>query len=222
MALTVAGRVVPDPMEIWQDYARRTRTLHGYDLAGTGDPAILTASEVERTWIIASRISRKECVRLVNRAAGAPWAFVAVDADLADADPSRRGGLFDQAAALYWHFTTPHEAGLGPAKIHKVLHVKRPSVYPASMIHRYDGLACSVRPDKFLILVFGAGVASGPAVASGGRRFHGRPGGSFLGGRDGTSGSWRRQGEDPGERVGDLAVPRARTPRFSGAGGAGL
>ena len=130
MVLTVAGRVVPDPMEIWQDYSRRTRTLHGYDLAGTGDPAILTASEVERTRIIASRISRKECVRLVNRAAEAPWAFVAVDADLADADPSRRGGLFDQAAALYWHFTTPHEAGLGPAKIHKVLHVKRPSVYP--------------------------------------------------------------------------------------------
>ena len=114
MVLTVAGRVVPDPMEIWQDYARRTRTLHGYDLAGTGDPAILTASEVERTRIIASRISRKECVRLVNRAAEAPWALVAVDADLADADPSRRGGLFDQAAALYWHFTTPHEAGLGP------------------------------------------------------------------------------------------------------------
>jgi len=130
VVLTVAGRVVPDPMEIWQDYARRTRTLHGYDLAGTGDPAILTASEVERTRIIASRISRKECVRLVNRAAEAPWALVAVDADLADADPSRRGGLFDQAAALYWHFTTPHEAGLGPAKIHKVLHVKRPSVYP--------------------------------------------------------------------------------------------
>lgn len=130
MVLTVAGRVVPDPMEIWQDYARRTRTLHGYDLAGTGDPAILTASEVKRTRIIASRISRKECVRLVNRAAEAPWAFVAVDADLADADPSQRGGLFDQAAALYWHFTTPHEAGLGPAKIHKVLHLKRPSVYP--------------------------------------------------------------------------------------------
>jgi hypothetical protein len=117
-------------MEMWQDYARRTRTLHGYDLAGVGDPTSLTPSEVERTWIIASRISREECVRLVNRAANAPWACVAVDAHLADADPAQRSGLFDRAAALYWRFTTPHEAGLGVAKIHKVLHIKRPSFYP--------------------------------------------------------------------------------------------
>jgi hypothetical protein len=55
---------------------------------------------------------------------------VATDADLADADPSQRDGLFNKAASLYWHFTTPHEAGLGPAKVHKVLHIKRPCFYP--------------------------------------------------------------------------------------------
>jgi len=49
--------------------------------------------------------------------------------------PGQRGSsssraLFDNAAALYWHFTTPHQAGIGPAKIHKPLHVKRPWFYP--------------------------------------------------------------------------------------------
>ena len=53
-----------------------------------------------------------------------------MEADLASADPAQRGGLFDKAAALYWHFTIPHNAGIGPAKIHKVLHVKRPQFYP--------------------------------------------------------------------------------------------
>jgi hypothetical protein len=72
----------------------------------------LTEAEVERTWIVASRISRKECMRLISRASDAAWACVAVDAELANADPLVRGGLFDKAAALYWHFTTPHEAGV--------------------------------------------------------------------------------------------------------------
>jgi Family of unknown function (DUF6308) len=130
VALTIAGRVIGDPLEIWQGYADRARTLHGYDLADTGNPAALTEGEVARTRIIASRVSRDECARLLKRAANAPWGCVSIEADLAFADPAWRGGLFDNAATLYWHFTTPHEAGLGPAKIHKVLHVKRPRVYP--------------------------------------------------------------------------------------------
>jgi Family of unknown function (DUF6308) len=130
VALTIAERVIDDPLSIWRDYARRTRTLDEYDLTGPGDPGILTEGEVTRTRIIASRISRDECGHLLRRAAEAPWGCVSAEADLADADPARRDGLFDQAAALYWHFTTPHQTGLGPAKIHKVLHVKRPRIYP--------------------------------------------------------------------------------------------
>jgi hypothetical protein len=106
------------------------RTLREYDLAGAGDPAVLVASEVERTWIIASRITRREGAWFLRRAADAPWGGVSADADLACADPAGRGDLFDNAAALYWHFTTPHQPGIGPAKIHKVLHVKRPRLYP--------------------------------------------------------------------------------------------
>ena len=117
-------------MEIWQGYASRTRTLREYDLASSGNPAILTEAEVARTRIIRSRISRKECAHLLERAADAPWSCVGSEAGLASADPAGRGGLFDKAAALYWHFTTPREKGIGPAKIHKVLHVKRPRLYP--------------------------------------------------------------------------------------------
>jgi len=130
VALTVAGRLIRDPIEIWQGYASRTRTLHEYDLADAGDPAILVESEVARTRIIASRVSRKECAFLLQRAVDAPWGCVSGDADLTSTDPAHRGGLFDNAAALYWHFTTPHQAGIGAAKIHKMLHVKRPWLYP--------------------------------------------------------------------------------------------
>lgn len=107
VALIIAGRVVDDPMEIWLGYASRTRTLREYDRAGSGDPAILTEAEVARTRIVASRVTWKECTRLLKRAADAPWSSVGKAADLASADPARRDELFDKAAALYWHFTTP-------------------------------------------------------------------------------------------------------------------
>ena len=41
------------------------------------------------------------------------------------------GGLFASAARLYWAFTWPeHIPGVAKAKVHKVLHVKRPGLYP--------------------------------------------------------------------------------------------
>src|SRR5579864_5192570 len=96
VALTIAGRVIDDPLSIWRNYARRTRTLSIYDLADVGDPAILTEGDVIRTRIIASRISRKECEHLVKRASDAAWEGVSVGADLACADPVHRDGLFDK------------------------------------------------------------------------------------------------------------------------------
>jgi uncharacterized protein DUF6308 len=154
VTLIIDGRVIDDPMTIWRGYAGRTRTLNNYDLAGQGNPGILTEGDVARTRIIASRISRDECERLLKRADGAPWDCVSAEADLAAADPARRGGLFDQAAALYWHFTVPHEAGLGPAKIHKVLHVKRPGVYP--VLDRLVRRLYRVQARKFTGLIPGA------------------------------------------------------------------
>jgi hypothetical protein len=82
MALTIGGRVIDDPLSTWRNYARRTRILHKYDLADPGDPAILTEGDVARTRIIASRITREECERLLKRANDAPWDCVGARADL--------------------------------------------------------------------------------------------------------------------------------------------
>ena len=58
----------------------------------------------------------------------------------------------------------------------------------------------------FLILSFCCRRGCRPAVAPGGRRFHGRLVVlSWSRGRDGWS--WWRQGQDPGERVGDVVCP---------------
>jgi hypothetical protein len=87
VALIVAERVIDDPTRIWRNYAGRTRTLT------SGDLGVLTEGEVARTRIIASRISRDQCERLLRIAADAPWGCVSAEADLADADPARRDGL---------------------------------------------------------------------------------------------------------------------------------
>jgi hypothetical protein len=40
-------------------------------------------------------------------------------------------GLFTKMARLYWHFTWPEQIhGIRVAKTHKVLHPKRPALYP--------------------------------------------------------------------------------------------
>jgi hypothetical protein len=78
-------------------------------------------------------MSRRERDELVRRAAepDCPWDDVKGVADLADADPAVTGGEFDHAADLYWFFTSPERLrGVRVAKLHKVLHVKRPGLYP--------------------------------------------------------------------------------------------
>jgi hypothetical protein len=134
MGLCIAGRTVDDPMTIWREYARsRPRTIRDYDLGGRGDPNYLTAREAWRSRIINSRLTRSECDELVARAAepGCPWRDVREDASLSGADPAAQGGDFDKAARLYWHFTGPDRIqGVRVAKVHKVLHIKRPALYP--------------------------------------------------------------------------------------------
>ncbi len=68
---------------------------------------------------------------MVKRAASAPWGCVPVNADLVDADPAEPEGLFADAVRLYWSFTSPQRIkGVAVAKVHKVLHPKRPGLYP--------------------------------------------------------------------------------------------
>ena len=134
MALRIAGATVDDPMPIWRAYARLyAGTIRGYDLRRPEDPNVLTPDEAWCSRIIGSRMTRSERDELVRRAAepGCPWGDVRADADLADADPVAAGGDFDHAADLYWYFTSPDRIrGVRVAKLHKVLHVKRPGLYP--------------------------------------------------------------------------------------------
>jgi hypothetical protein len=71
MTLMIAGRRI-DPFPIWTDYARRSATLDGYDLAEVGDPNVLTGPEAWRTRIVNSGLTQDERSRLVARALDAP------------------------------------------------------------------------------------------------------------------------------------------------------
>jgi hypothetical protein len=109
-SLRVSQQLVSDPLAMWRQYARNyPRTIRDYDFGAPGDPNLLTEAEAWRSRIINSRLTRSECDQVVRRALSAPWASVPVGADLADADPSERDGLFADAARLYWSFTWPEQ-----------------------------------------------------------------------------------------------------------------
>jgi hypothetical protein len=89
-------------------------------------------TEAWRSRNIGSRLTLAERDALVKRAdePGCPWDAVPAGADLADASPAVPDGLFARAAELYWHFTCPRMDGIRAAKVHKILHIKRPALYP--------------------------------------------------------------------------------------------
>jgi hypothetical protein len=144
-SITIAGSLVPDPFEKLVAYASRySGTLLRYDLAGQDDPNALPPEEVERTRVIASRISHRERDWFVERGQNAPWTDVQPDADLGHADPGDEGGLYDHAEALYQHFRTNAPRNVNMAKISKVLHLKRPALVPLLDSHlerKYRSLA---------------------------------------------------------------------------------
>lgn len=111
-------------------YADRARTLTGYDLAGQQDPFSLSRAEVVRTRVIASRINNRELSWFLERGETAPWCDLELDVDLADADPEHKDGLYDRADGLYRHFQGGRPRGVNTAKISKVLHLKRPALFP--------------------------------------------------------------------------------------------
>lgn len=128
----ISQRLVEDPLTMWRQYARNyPRTIRDYDFGAPGDPHVLTEAEAWRSRIINSRLTRSECGQVVRRALAAPWGSVPVGADLADADPYKPDGLVADAARLYWSFTWPERIpGVAVAKVHKILHLKRPGLYP--------------------------------------------------------------------------------------------
>lgn len=104
------------------------KTPKRYDYPGAGDPLVLTVSEIARTRAVSSRISNKEGAWFVDRYATAPR--VAASADLRDADPAEVDGLYAEMTAFYNHFRRDAPRRVAGAKISKVLHLKRPDLFP--------------------------------------------------------------------------------------------
>jgi hypothetical protein len=130
--LHVSQQLIDDPLPMWRRYARDYHhTICDYDIGARGHPNVLTEGEAWRSRIIGSRLTRSECDQVVQRALCSPWGSVPADADLVDADPAEPDGLFVDAVQLYWSFTSPQRIrGVAVAKIHKILHPKRPDLYP--------------------------------------------------------------------------------------------
>jgi hypothetical protein len=130
-SIVIAGRklTVDEAAEKICLYQRQTKnTVDKYDLPGPGDPSKLTIEEVVRTRIVKSRISNLAAAWFVETAEKVGWP--PPQADLRDADPAVRGGLYDDLNACYQYFWDKRQPGVGIGKISKVLHIKRPAAYP--------------------------------------------------------------------------------------------
>lgn len=128
--VSVAGRVVHDALDGLVGYAREhSGTVERYDLGKPGDPDVVSGDEVVRTRLINSRIGRRnrEHFLRISAETTALLAAIPVTAHLRDADPAATGGLYDQALSVFDKYPT---AGVRLGKVSKVLHLKRPHLFP--------------------------------------------------------------------------------------------
>ncbi|WP_350247576.1 DUF6308 family protein [Rhodococcus sp. D-6] len=128
--LVIAGRSIDIDTAVAKAYGYPAVTVARYDLPGPGPAAAITADEIARTHKVRSRISHAQRDWFIRTAVDAPWAAVPIGAQLVDADPNISGELYDRAEALYDHFRTAAPRQVGVAKISKVLHLKRPGLFP--------------------------------------------------------------------------------------------
>lgn len=129
--ISIAGHTLSEPMATLIAYGKRyAGTLTKYDFGDKGDPNILTADEIWMTRIIHSRISRAEQSELERKSATwrKRWTAIAPSACIEDADPAGDDGLYDAMQDLFSLMTELR--GVGWAKASKVLHFKRPDLYP--------------------------------------------------------------------------------------------
>lgn len=75
-------------------------------------------------------MTHAERAELERVAAGCPssWTAIPFEAHIQDADPSMAGGLYGRMLRLYTQLTKIH--GVDDAKASKILHFKRPHLYP--------------------------------------------------------------------------------------------
>jgi hypothetical protein len=154
MTLHIAGREVTVPMDDWSAYAQfNNQALERYDYPGTGDPRVLTPDEVWRSRAIHSRVTHAERAELPDLWLSAGGADIPPDARIQDADPLHRHGLYDQVQAVVREFVA--RRGVGYTKAYKVLHVKRPHLFPvldARLRRLYAGVERQYSRDNQLLL----------------------------------------------------------------------
>jgi hypothetical protein len=117
-------------IQVSRDYVlTRFRTVERFDFhAGTW--SAVNSELIRSTWFLSSRISKQEEKWFIQTAETAPWGAVPLGSSLIDADPTERGGLYDEAERLWYHFADAAIQGVARGKISKVLHAMRPSFFP--------------------------------------------------------------------------------------------
>lgn len=106
-------------------------TLTYYDFGGSdADPHphnTVDLSDAGRLVVINARLGADDVPFMIRRAESAPWAAVSPTDDLLQLEWQ---GLLDRAEQLYRHFRPATGRRLGPTRTHKLLHLKRPHVFP--------------------------------------------------------------------------------------------
>ncbi len=102
--------------------------LPGMTNVGGSDPSRVTLEDLARTMVIGSDLRALDIPWLLEVEADKEFAAVPVDARLEDAAPGSE--LFDAAMALDEKFSG--HRGFGQAKKSKLLHLKRPFLFPVS------------------------------------------------------------------------------------------
>lgn len=144
--ISIAGRTIEKPLEAVLDYiAEHGGTVSHYDLFDADDDRVNDdLIRATRSPWMNSRISAEEGRWFIERATTAPWDVLARDADLAEADPTQVGGVYDRASELYAHFFDVAPNGVSTAKVSKVLHLLRPRFFPildSRLMDFYDSAA---------------------------------------------------------------------------------
>jgi hypothetical protein len=106
-------------------------TLTYYDFAGTDtDPHAhnqVDLTDAGRLVVINARLDADDVPFMIRRGETAPWEAVSFEDDLLDVDWLN---LLDRAEQIYRHFRPNAGPRLGPTRTHKLLHLKRPHVFP--------------------------------------------------------------------------------------------
>jgi Family of unknown function (DUF6308) len=143
LQIHIAGALVLDPIAQIESYLASSgtrRTLLRVDLRQDPHPDELRLADVPVHPTLASRISHIEADWFVSIGDRIDWSAVPRTATLLQADPATASGreLLSSAHRIYEHFwrsardraSRPAGVRVGYAKIHKVLHVKRPNLIP--------------------------------------------------------------------------------------------